>query len=310
MPKHLPKPIYNIVEDLIPFSKIRLIVADLDGTLLKPDEKLIWERVLHFKRCVNHYKVKFTIATGRTLSGVIDLLDNLGIPKGVPIILYNGSLVVMNGNFKILVKKTIPLNIIKEIFSITENKPVQILAYFYEETPSFKLESLHSPIDYEFVLGWSENKRPEKEFNEMTINWLDWGDYPIQSLPSAILIDTASKKDSGSLLENIIQNMPEITVTKSGTSFLELRPSGSDKGKALEEVSTILGYHDEEILAIGDNDNDAELLARAGIGIAVKSSSKKALENSDYVCQYDSASGAIEVLSLIREAKHYYTHQN
>ena len=306
MPKDLPKGISNSVEDLIPFSKIRLIVADLDGTLLRPDENQIWERILHFKRCVNHYKVKFTIATGRTLSGVIGLLENVGIPKGVPIILYNGSLVVMNDDFKILIKRTISLEAINEIFKITESKSVQILAYFYERPSSSKLKSSYSPIDFEFVLGWSENRRPLEEFNKMTIKWLDWGDYPTQSLPSAILIDTTDEEENGNLLENIIRKIPGITVTRSGMSFLELRPAGSDKGKAIEEVSNIMGYQLEEILAIGDNDNDAELLAGAGIGVAVKSSSKKALENSNYVCQYDSARGAIEVLYLVREAKRYF----
>lgn len=412
MLKHLPRPIKNSLEDLKPFANIRLVVADLDGTLLSSpkeslylfswnnipgndnirligflkqnfnidwvesakiekindirtirvttekkslslimnDEKnrvnlklddgrtdkfiakmengklniygsLIWKNMQRLKRSMKHYDAKLTIATGRTLYGVKSLLKFLEIQKDIPIVLYNGSLVLENGTFQTLVKKTIPLETLKQILKVTEGKSAQILAYFYEGDTNKK--SISSSMDFEYVLGWSEVERPEYEFNKMPVKWLNWGDPTIHpssllawldwkdapTRPSsllAILIDTTSDDANGNLIEKVVNKMPGITVTRSGTRFLEIRPEGSDKGQAIKESSSLLGYRREEILAIGDNDNDAELLAWAGIGVAVKSSSKKALESSDYICEYDSTGGAIEVLRLVRDARRYY----
>lgn len=320
MLKPLPRHIENSVEDLKPFAKIRLVVADLDGTLLTPEESLIWEEILKFKNRINHYNTKLTIATGRTLHGVKSIIEFLEIQKGIPIVLYNGSLVIINGTFQTIVKKTIPLETLKQILKLTKGGSVQILAYFYEgdslreKTPSSK--------DFEYVLGWSEIERPEHEFNKMPVKWLDWEDSPTRPssllawldwenspAPSsllAILIDTTSDVAGGDLIEKAVNKISGITVTRSGTRFLEIRPVGSDKGRAIEESCSSLGYRREEILAIGDNDNDAELLAWAGIGVAVKSSSKKAFDSSDYICEYDSTRGAIEVLRLVRDARRYY----
>lgn len=320
MLKHLPRHIKNSVEDLKPFANIRLVVADLDGTLLSPEESHMWEEILTFKNRINHYKTKLTIATGRTLSGVKSIIEFLEIQRGIPIVLYNGSLVVINGTFQTIVKKTIPLETLEQILKVTEGKSVQILAYFYEGDSLRELTL--SSMDFEYVLGWSEIERPEHEFNKMPVKWLNWDDPPTRPssllawlewenspTPSsllAILIDTTRDVADRNLIENVINKIPGITVTRSGTRFLEIRPEGSDKGQAIKESSSLLGYSREEILAIGDNDNDAELLAWAGIGVAVKSSSKKALESSHYICEYDSTGGAIEVLRLVRDARRYY----
>lgn len=305
--KKLPRS-FSRVEDLVSFSEINLIVADLDGTLIGSDAS-IGNRILPLRRSVQQYSVKFTIATGRTLNGVAEMIKELKISRDVPIILYNGSLVLKNGNFQILMKKTIPIEALKQILKFTEKKSVNVLAYFFDPPSSKKLKS-SSPLDFEYVLGWSNNISPKKDFNGMDIKWLNWGFCPINSSPSAILIDIINDVKSADLLSNSINEIPGVTVTRSGSQFLEIRPENSNKGKATEDLCHFLGLRREEILAIGDNDNDAELLEWAGIGIAVKNSSEKALEKSDYICEYDSQGGAIQALRLIKEAKYFYSAKN
>ena len=59
----------------------------------------------------------------------------------------------------------------------------------------------------------------------------------------------------------------------------------------------------EQILAMGDNDNDASMLSWAGIGVAVESASDLAKKESNYIAK-GVIEGAIEVLRLVRIAKH------
>ena len=79
-----------------PFSRIRLVALDLDGTLLESDVSELPKKVLTLANKLKHstHNVRLTIATGRTLRGARPLLDRLPILRDTPIILYNGSLVL------------------------------------------------------------------------------------------------------------------------------------------------------------------------------------------------------------------------
>jgi len=304
-PRPLPTGISHSVEGLLPFARIRLIVADLDGTLLDAKEE-IWDPIIRLKRSITgHYEVKLTIATGRTLKGVENLLAALKISKNVPLILYNGSIVTISEDHKTLIKKNIPLESLKQLFETAKGEQVQILAYCFKNPRSGKAKTSLSSSDFESVTGWSEIDRPVRESNGMPVKWLDWGDCQDLASPSAIIINTMNSLASENLLRKVHNKTPEVTITQSRSGSLELRPMGSDKGKALAQICPFLGYSSEEILAIGNDDNDAELLAFAGIGVAVRNSSNKAAKNSDYVTEYDSAGGTKQALYLVREAKRY-----
>jgi hydroxymethylpyrimidine pyrophosphatase-like HAD family hydrolase len=62
----------------------------------------------------------------------------------------------------------------------------------------------------------------------------------------------------------------ELHVTTSVPIFLEATQSGINKATAIDYVATeLLGIKPENILAIGDNYNDVEMIAYAGIGVAM-----------------------------------------
>ena len=304
MAKALPKWDTHDVESLREFSNTRLIAVDLDGTLIHSSSDKIFENILSLSSHLNHprYKVALTLATGRTLFGTLPMLEKLALPKGRPIVLYNGSLVVRNGIFDVIHKKTISALSLRTILEYSCHFHVRIYAYLYND-PTQSL--FHSHDDYEYVLGWSETSRPRTEFNRMPIRWQSELD-PGEIQPSAILIDTSENPVAAGDLETALIEMADISVTRSGTSYLEIRPQGSNKGTALAVISEFLNISKDEILALGDNDNDAEMLAWAGIGVAISNCSPVALANSDYVCKYDVSRGAVEVLRLIKTARYYF----
>ena len=96
MPKLLPNYKEFDLDVLLPFSKIRLVALDLDGTLLKSSKPELPNKVLDLANKLRYYRynVRLTIATGRTLIGARLLLDKLPIFNDTPIILYNGSLIL------------------------------------------------------------------------------------------------------------------------------------------------------------------------------------------------------------------------
>src|SRR5256885_7951749 len=114
MAEPLPRWETHDVEDLRRFSRIKLIVADLDGTLIPSN---LSQTIQELASSLSHhrYKVTLTLATGRTLAGVRPLVEKLSLASGAPLILYNGSIVVKNGTFSIIDRKSISLESLQDI---------------------------------------------------------------------------------------------------------------------------------------------------------------------------------------------------
>ena len=301
MPEPLPTWDTHDVEDLKRFARIRLIAADLDGTLIPAD---LLKTVQMLCASLNHhrYRVTFTLATGRTLSGVEMLLTKLAIPNGIPLILYNGSVVIRSGDYKLLSRKTIPRQSLEAVIRLTLKYGLPVLAYFYDD-PWFARHHLRSS---EYVFGWGSPLEGFREFNNMPVTWHESDSHSRGSEPSSLLIETREFSNVVSQLEAELRKVAHVSVTRSGSKYIEVRPHESNKAFALEFVARKYGIHREEILALGDNDNDAEMLGWAGIGVAIAAASPGAIKESDYICRHGVFQGAVEVLRLVKHAKHYF----
>ena len=66
-----------------------------------------------------------------------------------------------------------------------------------------------------------------------------------------------------------------VDVTSSWTNNIEIMPSGIDKGSALREISAYLGLTADEVMAIGDQENDRPMLAFAGHSTAMGNATDK-----------------------------------
>jgi hypothetical protein len=235
----------------------------------------------------------------------VDLLGQLAIPKGTPLILYNGSLVVQASTRSVIYQRIIPGEILRRVIKTCLEYPVRVLAYVYEN-PIFGSDGL--TVQNEYVVGWTTTSAIEVEFNNMLVQWQN-DSFPTENIEHcvAILVDVSADLRSREIIEKRLNAFGEVSVTRSGLTYVEVRPRGSNKGAALDIVTEHLRLRREEVLAIGDNDNDCEMLDRAGIGVAVAKASQAALNNSDYVSSHGAAEAVIEVLRLVRHAKRYFS---
>lgn len=293
------------VRRLSEFARIRLVAVDLDGTLLRSAELELSETVSGLRRALQHPRVgvSLTLATGRTLTGLRPILGELGLPKGTPLILYNGSIVVSHGDFQVLHRRIIPVGSLSAVVEASSRYRVRTLAYVVasEDDQWFRPEGAR-----ERVVGWSMIDRPDREFNRMVVDWQDRPEVHVRIPPAAILVDTSQDPDATGRLLGEFARIPGISCTRSGNTYIEVRPKGANKGAALQHVAHGLGLQREQLLALGDNDNDCEMLQWAGIGVAISGASPAALSSSDFVCNHGAVEGAIEVLRLVKEARRYF----
>jgi Cof subfamily protein (haloacid dehalogenase superfamily) len=300
MPKILPGYKNFRLTELEPFSKIELIALDLDGTLLSSGDSEIPNKVLELAKSLKKsHKVMVIIATGRTLNGAKLFFDNLPTSKITPAILYNGGLIV-NPDYEILYKKTIEHDAFFTIIDICSKYEVQVYAYVGK---SGDLDM--GPIE-EFVFGWSNLSKPMTEYNGLEVCWLDWNNICGVIDPSTIVIHVNKNVDTMEDICRKLKKIGNIVFTRGQDIYIEVSPIDCNKGYALKYIcEKILNLDRKQVLAMGDNDNDATMLNWAGIGVAVKSASKLALENSDYVAK-GVIDGAIEVLNLVKQARRFF----
>lgn len=291
-------------EDAQPFGRVKLIVADLDGTLVRQGASKVWSTIAKLRKSLAHprYDVAFTIATGRTLAGVTDLVASIGVQAGMPIVLYNGSVVTNVNGSKLLAQKFIPGCIVRNVVSDLMGCNVTVMMYYFSRSTGTLLSSSGN-IDT--VYGYTVSEASEFEFNGLRVNWCSsLKDVPMCDA-SAILVHSDSA-EALNIAAGHISSYTELSITSSGGKCIEIRPNGSSKAQGLIAVVKALGISREDVLALGDNDNDVDMLQWAGIGVCVGDASPLAVESSDYHCKYEVEEGALEVLRVVRWARRYF----
>lgn len=93
-----------------------------------------------------------------------------------------------------------------------------------------------------------------------------------------------------------IRPLPGITITSSGADNFEILPAGADKGRALTRLGEMLGVTPAEMAAIGDSDNDAEMLRAVGMPVAMGNAAPALKALAKYVtadCDHDGVAQAV-----------------
>ena len=77
-------------------------------------------------------------------------------------------------------------------------------------------------------------------------------------------------------LRRALREIPGIAVTRSAENNVEVMPRGVDKGSGLKEFAAYLGVPMQQVMALGDHDNDAPMLRAVGFGVAMGNGSERA----------------------------------
>ena len=97
----------------------------------------------------------------------------------------------------------------------------------------------------------------------------------------------------------------KVCASFSSNRYLELNALGVDKGYGLRWLANYLGIQQKEVIAIGDNYNDVDMIQAAGLGVCVQCASDDIKTLADYVTSVDYDQGAVkEVIEKFVEEEH------
>jgi Cof subfamily protein (haloacid dehalogenase superfamily) len=284
------------VESLRRFASVDIVVLDLDGTLLGDAGDLPgsaeWERRSHLVNRLRSRGVGLTIATGRAFAGAQRAIQAVNRRRDTPFILYNGS-VVATADRQLIAHTSLPPIVTSHLRSALSRVPgIEVLLYSLEIGAGLILEQ-------EVVEYFGGGSVPATEFNGL----------PVRAGPDGIerpcVAALAWSNDPLAVVRAraALATIDGVSVTASGSKYVEVRPKGSSKAAGLRALIQQLKLEESHVLAVGDNDNDLELLEAAGTSVCVTNASARARSASDYITHHSAREGAIEVLDLVVRAK-------
>lgn len=287
----------QLLADFGALSEVRIVVADLDGTLLH--SKLpVREQIATLVRGLWAKQVRFSIATGRALKGVSNILPTLRLPKTTPIALYNGSYCCDAQCSRIIHCAAFGTDTINTLVQAAAVAGCDILFY--------PMPIIGEGVDASAPFGIAATDLIPQivEPNGYQVNWITQHEIAMipECVASLVMLGNAVKMDTD--LRNTFVT-DQTSATTSGGPYIEIRPKGSNKGVAVAAICKEFGIDLKSALAIGDNDNDVELLMSVGHGVAVGNASERLRAVAGRQTKLSSARGCMEIMRAVIAAKRY-----
>jgi len=271
-------------------GEIRLLVVDLDGTVVGASNQ-ISARVKQAVQAVQAQGIPVAIATGRMYQSARRFHADLG--STLPLMSYQGALIKDPADDTLHRHWHLP-----KVYA-------QQLLEFYEQ-PSVREEvSVHFYIDDQLYVR-EITAETEAYAARSNIEPIAVGD--LRTLLDADLTKILAQSSNVALIDDLLAKLrqrytpTELYLTKSVDIFLEATHPDVNKGNAVRYLAeNILGLHADQVMAIGDNFNDFEMLQYAGIGVAMGNAPEGVQAIANWVApsvEEDGAAIAIEKFIL------------
>ncbi|HTZ59208.1 MAG TPA: Cof-type HAD-IIB family hydrolase [Acidobacteriaceae bacterium] len=254
---------------------IQLIAIDIDGTLTQSTGPKISPRNCAALQAAEAAGIEIVIATGRRQAYAMPLIQQAGIRENSVMISSNGA-VVRTFDGDLLDRRFLPVETARELCAFLRGYGSMVFTFDREGPGCLVVESfrqLHSRID-----RWVEANRPYLMEIEPIERAFDTGEEPIQGMVCGTLEEMAEaeKQLLGSDVAGRVA-MHRTEYAARNLSILDLLPPGCSKGAALDSLARIRGLMPDQIMAIGDNLNDLEMLTYAGRSVVMGNASPEIL---------------------------------
>lgn len=266
----------------------KLIAIDMDGTLLN-DQHEVTPEVREALHKAKKKGVKIVLCTGRPIGGVRRFLEDLLLNEEDDyVIAYNGALVQNTHTNGVVAERSIGYGDLVRLYglSLELKTPMHFFDPEHLYTPNRDL----SP--YTVV---------ESYLTQMPVHYRT-----LEELPRDMVIPKVMFIDEPEKLSRTIEAIPDwvqekYTMVRSMPFYYEILHKEASKGNAVKLLAGHLGIRREEVVCIGDNENDLTMIEYAGCGVAMGNAVPKVKAIADFETRTNNEHGvayAIEKLVL------------
>ena len=262
---------------------IKLILLDLDGTLLDSNKNLPEENRRALEQTAAR-GVHIVPASGRLYDGMPECI------RALPFVRYavgsNGAQIYDARTEKILHRAEIPLDLAELVYDYLDTLPV--IYDCYMDGSGWMDSAQYARID-EFIAD------PAIKAMAKTVR------APVDSFRAFIAAQGKSLQkiqmffkdmDARALeLGRLAELFPELVVSSSIYNNIEMNIQSATKGEALRFLCRYLGIDIQDTMAFGDKSNDLSMLRAAGLGVAMANADEELLAEADYITDANDRNG-------------------
>ena len=266
-------------------NKIKLLALDLDGTLLDSRGKLSETNKRAIKRAESA-GVLVTIATGRRFRDALPV--GLELETNAPLITHNGALLKYAQTLETVHASIISVETTREIVRVGKNfggdallsaEPGGAGILLYDPVSDDKVP-LQKNIDWSKRLHGAdaESAIHHVENLENVIGDVETIHVSFSGTCAAMAeMETVLKRELGASV-----NILTTVYTPLNFTLIDLLPPGASKGTGVEKLAAINDLTAENVMVMGDNFNDLEMLEYAGTPVLMGNALSELLESEKY----------------------------
>lgn len=278
----------------------KLVAVDLDGTMLN-EYGIVTENTKKIIKKTIEKGTDVIIASGRPIDSIKTIAKEIGSENYF--IAGNGSLIYDIKKDEIIYEKFLTKQKVLEIVQICENNSISYNIYT-EETIIAK------QLKYNVLYYYKENLKKEEK-NKTNITLVDNIEEYIRKSKNEKFLKITICDNNRLIFNSVIRKLKKISnidildvchmsrkTIKQGTEdvtieyyYTEISMKDVNKWNAIQYLINKLNIKKEEVIAIGDNINDREMIENAGIGIAMGQSTPQITELADYVTENNKNEG-------------------
>ncbi|SNB71270.1 hypothetical protein SAMN07250955_10891 [Arboricoccus pini] len=239
-------------ESIMPVRPIRLLLSDVDGTLVTRDKVLSQANIDAVRRLGEH-GIGFTVTSARPPQGLAMLIKPLRIE--LPVSGFNGGLFTQP-DFKVIEERRIGLAEAKAALAAFDDAGVSVWLFTAEH---WVVRDPEGPrVDHEtFTIGYPP--RIVEEFDDALLG---------------AAIKMVGVSDDHPALAELEARMQaafgaRIAASRSQVYYLDITHPNATKGTVVDRLATLLRIDATEIATIGDSANDVAMFERSGFAIAM-----------------------------------------
>lgn len=261
-------------------ENIKLIVSDMDGTLLRSNHELSPEFSAVHQQLIDK-NIHFVPASGRQFFSITSYFENN--KNDMAIIAENGTYVTYKGN-EVFVDE-LDQNSIKEI--VLESRKIEGANLVLAGKNAAYVESKDPDFLSFFQNFYAKNEKVDD----------------LLAIENEQFIKVAIHHSGGSA-KNLYPHFKRfekhnLNVVISGEVWMDMMNNGTNKGKALTELQQQLNISPEETMVFGDYMNDIEMLKLAKYSFAMENAHPSVKEIANYEAPSNDNDGVIQIIKQL-----------
>ena len=249
-----------------PAKPIRMVIADVDGTLVT-QEKVLTKRAAESVLRLHEAGIAFSVTSGRPPRGMAMLIDPLKLTQ--PLAAFNGGVLIKPDLTTVVDQKFLPAGVPEMVIEAIENHGLDILVY--TDT------------------GWfvRDPNAPHVAREQWTVKFPPTVVKTFAGLLGRVakIVGVGDDYDRVAKCEKDVQQAggTHISAARSQPYYLDVTHPQANKGGVVLAMSKLLNIPPEEIATIGDMPNDVLMFEKSGVSIAMGNASKEVQSSATYV---------------------------